>query len=125
MSLYRLAVQNGTLVRQKRKLLRFWMWAFNRSEEDHITRMKNRLHAIEQEKHQLLKMIPEHEKRVKDAKEALMQNSGGVGVPYRDSWSARHEPVRLNRDVKLPKKKEPPKPKPATALATIVAGNGK
>ena len=125
MSLYRLAVQNGVLVRQKRKFLRFWMWTFNRSEEDHIIRMKNRLHSIEQEKHQLLKMIPEHEKRAKDMKDRLSENSGGVGVPYRDSWSARREPIRLNRDVKLAKKKDPPKVKPATPLATLVAGNGK
>lgn len=124
MSLYRPAVQNGVLVRQKRKWLRFWMWVFNRSEEDHIIRMKNRLTAIEQEKHQLLKMIPEHEKRIEEAKKRLMEN-GGVGVPYRDSWSARREPVRLNRDVKLAKKKDPPKPKPTHTLATIVAGSGK
>lgn len=123
MSLYRYAVRNGLLVREKRKLLRFWMWSFNRSEEDHIITMKNRLNAVEQEKYQLLKMIPEHEKRCKDMKERISE-MGGAGPAFRDSWSPRREPKRLNRDVKLPKKKEPKPRQPVTKLATIVAGDG-
>lgn len=127
MSLYRFAVQNGMLVRQKRKLLRFWMWAYNRCEEDHVTRMKNRLTAIRAEEAALLKMIPEHEERVKKMKEKL-NDTGGVGVPFRDSFSFRREPVRLNRDVKVPKpkpKNDGNKPKPPKPLMSIMPGDGK
>jgi hypothetical protein len=115
MSQYRKAVQDGVLVRQKRKLLRWWMWSFNRSEEDFLNTMKNRLQALRQEQALLMKMIPEHEKRIKDEKERIM-NMGGNSVPYRDSFSVRREPVRLKTDVKLPKKPDAKKkdsgPKP-------------
>jgi hypothetical protein len=108
MSMYRLAVQNGLLIRQKRRFLRFWQWAFNRSEEDHLIRMKNRLVALRQEQTMLLKMIPEWEDRIKKAKDQL-NHTGGVGVPYRDTFSLRREPVRLNKDVNLPGNKKPEK----------------
>lgn len=115
MSMYRLAVQNGVLVRQKRRFIRFWQWAFNRSEEDHLNRMKNRLVTIRQEQHMLLQMIPEHEERIKKAKEQL-SNTNSIGAAYRDTFSVRREPIRLNKDVNLAKKKAPDKkpsgPKP-------------
>jgi hypothetical protein len=115
MSMYRLAVQNGQLIRQKRRFLRFWQWAFNRSEEDHLIRMKNRLVALRNEQNLLMKMIPEHEDRIKKIKEQI-SSTGGAGVPYRDTFSLRREPARLNKDVKLPqgrpkdKKDSGPKP---------------
>lgn len=105
MSMYRLAVQNGVLVRQKRRFLRFWQWAFNRSEEDTLNRMKNRLVALRQEQTMLMKMIPEHEERMRKMKDQI-NNTGGAGVPFRDTFSFRREPVRLNKDVKLPGNKK-------------------
>jgi len=120
--MYRLAVQNGLLVRQKRGFIRFWMWFFNRSEEDHLIRMKNRLMTIRAEHTALMKMIPEHEERVKKAKDKLM-DTGGVGMPYRDSFTTRREPTRLNRDVKPPKKKPDKKPEQLKPLFTINQAN--
>lgn len=125
MSMYRQAIQNGMLVRQKRRFFRFWQWAFNRSEEDHLVRMKNRLTAIRAEHTALMKMIPEHEEKVKKVKDHL-KDTGGVGVPFRDTFSLRREPLKLNREVKLPKKK-PDQPKKAEPkpLFTINQANNK
>lgn len=100
MSLYRMAVRNGLLVREKRKLIRWWCWSFVCSEEDHIIAMKNRLVQLREEQARLTKMIPEHEGRVKDVKDYLMQN-GSTGPPFRDKWRPRREPNKLNLDVKL------------------------
>ena len=122
MSLYRLAVRNGLLVREKRKLLRFWMWSFNRSEEDYLNKLKNRLTQLRQEQSLLTQSIPEVEKRIKDAKESLLQRGdGGTGPVFRDSWTPRREPVLLKKDVKLaaPKKKDPPKKEAAKPLLHI------
>jgi hypothetical protein len=122
MSMYRLAIQNGTLVRQKRRFIRFWQWAFNRSEEDHLNRMKNRLVTLRQEQHMLMQMIPEHETRIKKLKEKLAE-SNGVGPLFRDSFSVRREPVRLNKDVNLAQKKKPEKKTEQKALFTINQAN--
>lgn len=119
MSLYRLAVHNGLLIREKRKLLRWWMWSFNRSEEDRLINMKNRLVTIRQEQSLLTAAIPEEEDRIKKIKENLREHGkDSTGPPRRDSWSPRREPAKLKKDVNLPgkKKKEkkdpPPPPKP-------------
>jgi hypothetical protein len=106
MSLYRIAVRNGTLIREKRNFLRFWMWKFNRSEEDHLIRLKNRLTSIRQEQAILTAAIPEEQERVKKTKEALLGHDGGTGPPSRDGWTPRREPTRLKKDVKLSGKKK-------------------
>lgn len=118
MSLYRLAVRSGILIREKRKLLRWWCWSFNRSEEDYLTRMKNRLVKLRAEQAELMKMIPEHEKRLKDAKDTLLNRDGGTGPPHRAPWSPTHEPVVLRLDVKL---KGKPKPSPAKRRDGVIA----
>jgi hypothetical protein len=89
------------------------MWKFNRSEEDYIIRMKNRLQACRAEQAKLMKMIPEHEDRLSKLKDKLAED-GNESKPYRDSFSPRREPLRLEMDLKKPKKKDnkPPTPKP-------------
>jgi hypothetical protein len=120
MSLYRLTVRNGTLIREKRKLLRWWIWSFNRCEEDHINRMKNALQKLRAEQAKLMKMLPEHEDRLSKVKEVLAAD-GNVGRPYRDSWTTRKDPVRLDMDVKKPKKPDKKcKPEPATLARLVV-----
>ena len=112
MSLYRHTILNGTLIRVKRKLIRFWIWSFNRSEEDHLIRMKNRLTALRQEQSILMAAIPEEEDRIKKIKEALQDRGDNTGPAFRDSWSGRIEPQRLKKDVKLSGKKKSNKDKP-------------
>ena len=125
MSLYRIEVQDGVLVRTKRKLLRWWVWSFNRSEEEHIIRMKNEMTALRERQRRLARLIPEHEKRLKERKEAMFKNGGLPGQAYRDSWSARREPPRLMEDVKLDrKKKEAAKVQKPYPLATLMPGKG-
>jgi len=125
MSLYRYAVRNGVLIREKRKLLRWWIWSFNRSEEDYINRMKNRLQACRAEQAVLMKKLPEHTERIGKVKDALSAD-GNESRAYRDSWSARKEPVRLELDIKKPKKKDKSDGKAQpTTLARIVAGPDK
>lgn len=109
MSLYRLAVFNGRLIREKRKLFRWWVWSFNRSEEDHLIRMKNRLTALRQEQSMLQSAIPEEEERLKDTKDHL-RDHGGVSTTARDGWSPRREPVRLKKETNLGKRKKKDKP---------------
>lgn len=114
MSLYRLAVHNGLLIREKRKLFRWWIWSFNRSEEDHLIRMKNRLTKLRQEQSFLMSAIPEEEERLKEQKEAILAHGHeGHGPARRDSWTARTPPQRLQKDVKLSGKKKKAKDPPA------------
>ncbi len=117
MSLYRLAVSSGLLIREKRKLLRWWIWSFNRSEENYLNKLKNRLTALRQEQSLLTAAIPEEEERIKKIKEYLLERGDGIGPARRDKWSHRIEPVRLKKDTKLQGKKKkdkdpptPPKP---------------
>lgn len=117
MSLYRKAVRHGILIREKRNLIRWWMWKFNRSEEDYINRMKNRLQACRAEQAKLMKIIPEHEDRLKKEKEKIAED-GNESKPYRDSYSPRREPVRLELDLKKPKFKDP-KPKKRPPLLEV------
>jgi hypothetical protein len=111
MSLYRYAVENGVLVRQKRKLLRWWMWAFNRSEEDRLTMMRNELVMAREKAKLLARRIPDLEKQLDDRKRQLM-DQGGTGRPFRDSYQGRKEPVVLQERVNLARKKRERKPKP-------------
>jgi hypothetical protein len=119
MSLYRHVLRSGTLIREKRKLLRWWVWSFNCNEEDYINLMKNRLVQLREEQARLMKQIPEHEGRVKDRKEAI-DAAGGVSAPWRDRWTPRREPKMLKQDVKLKGKgksdPKPPKRKPLLEL---------
>lgn len=115
MSLYRAAIQDGVLVRQKRKLLRWWIWSFNRSEEDTLIRMKNELMMAREKAKLLARRIPQEEERLKKKKDQLRENTGSSGQPYRDSWTRRKEAVRLLEDIKTARKKakqerQPPKP---------------
>lgn len=105
MSLYRIAMQDGLLVRQKRRLLRWWCWSFNRSEEDTLIRMKNDLTMMREKVKLLSRRIPKEEARLKQKKDKLRENSNSHGQPYRDQWTARKEPVRLIEDIALARKK--------------------
>lgn len=121
MSLYRRSIENGVLVRQKRKLLRRWLWYFNRSEEDHLNRMKNKLLIAKAECTMYQRRIPQEEDRIKKIKDGLMESgTGATSNPTRDSWTPRTEPVKLFENVKVgrPKKDRPDKPKP-TVLAKL------
>lgn len=114
---YRTAILNDALIRERRSLLLPWRWVFNRSEEDRLNRMKNRLVSLRQEQAALTKMIPEEEDRVKKAKDKLRENSDGRGPTVRDVWTPRREPVILQLNVGSPnngkKKDKPPKKTPA------------
>lgn len=116
MSQYRLAVQNGMLVRQKRKLLRFWLWCFNRSEEDHLIKMKNELMMAREKVKILSRRIPKEEERLKKIRDTMVASGEANGRSYRDAWTARKEPVRLLEPVNLARKKrdrkvkDPPRP---------------
>ena len=116
--LYRTAIMNDTLIRIRRSVLMPWRWVFNRSEEDRLNRMKNRLVALRQEQASLMKMIPEEEERVKKAKDKLRENSNGMGPVIRDVWSPRREPVLLHQAVSVGGGKK--KDKPAKRQAPIL-----
>lgn len=118
---YRTAILSDVLIRERRSLLLPWRWVFNRSMEDRLNRMKNRLTSIRREQAELMKMIPEEEARLKKAKERLRENSDGRGPVFRDRWSPRLEPVVLQLDVKSgdkgkSKDSKPPKRKPLLEL---------
>lgn len=115
MSQYRKAVQGGVLVRQKRAFLRWWYWSFNRSEEDNLNRMKNELIRHREMAKLLARRIPQEEARLNKEKDSLKENEGSHGMPYRDSWTRRKEPVRLLEDVKTARKKGKREPKPQPA----------
>lgn len=104
MSQYRKAVQDGVLVRQKRGLLRFWMWFYNRCEEDHLTKLKNRLVLVKDEMRRLQRAIPKVQAEV-DAEKKRLLDMGGHNHPYRDSWAPRRERVRLLEPGELKKRK--------------------
>jgi len=105
MSQYRMSVWNGTLVRQKRRLFRFWMWAFNRSEEDYLNKMKNELRLNREKCKVLARRIPKEEDRLKLIKDGLTNSNSRHSEPIRDSWTPRKEPVRLLEDVKVARPK--------------------
>lgn len=122
-SLYRNEIRDGVLIRAKRSLLRWWNWSFNRSEEDYLIRLKNEYTVGMDKLKRLRRVIPEVEKRDKDAREHLaMHGAGGVGQPYRDKWSRRREPARLIEATNFAKKKDKrgERPKPAVLAELTV-----
>ena len=119
MSKYRHTIHNGVLIRVKRKLLRWWIWSFNKSEEDHLNKMKNRLVLIRQEQALLTAAIPEEEDRIKKIKDALQDRGDRYGPVITDSWSPRTEPVRLKKDIKLGKQKKKDERKPDKGPAPL------
>jgi hypothetical protein len=119
--LYRTAILNDTLIRERRSVFMPWRWFFNRSEEDRLNRMRNRLVSLRQEQATLTKMIPEEEDRIKKAKDKLRDNSDSRGPVVRDVWSPRREPVVLHQSISVggsgkKKDKPPPKRKPLLEL---------
>jgi hypothetical protein len=127
MSLYRKTVQDGSLIWEKRKLLprlTGWQWVFNRSDEDHLNKMKNELLKARAASAILTRRIPHEEDRLKKIKEGL-EVTGMYSTPVRDAWRPRTEPIRLLEKVSVGRKKKDRLPeRKAHALATIVAGRG-
>jgi hypothetical protein len=130
MSLYRYTIQNGAMIRQKRGFLRWWIWIFNRSEEDEVNRLKNELVLARSKVKNLARLIPKKhamlEARKKELR-AFMDSSGKhYGPSWRDKFSPRREAVRLIEEVKVAKKKEPnqhgpPKPAPVVLAQLTTA----
>ena len=121
MSRYARSIQNGVLVRVKQAAILRWRWYFNCSEEDQLNKMKNDLLKARQLVKDLSRRIPKAEDQLKKEKQALQDwmNSNGVnrGMPWRDSYRPRRNPVRLIEDTKTARKKSdratgPPKRKP-------------
>jgi hypothetical protein len=110
MSLYRLAIVNGVLVRQKRALLRWWNWSFNRSEEDRLVTMKNGLVKAQQAVQMLVPQIKHETERIDGLKKQVrswQDTSGKAGGPsWRDRWSPRKEPKILQKDINVARKKK-------------------
>jgi hypothetical protein len=102
MSQYRYAVQNDVLVRQKRKLLRFWVWAFNRSEEDGLNKAKNQLVTHEDRVRVLRRQIVKKQAEIDDAKKAVKDHGS---IVWTAPWSLASRPVYLVEDRKKRKKK--------------------
>jgi len=117
--MYRLTIQDGVLVNQRKSVLLPWRWAFNDSEEDHLNRMKNELMMAREKAKLLARRIPQETDRLKKKKDKLQENSGSVGVPYRDRWRARRDPVRLIEDINTSRKKSKSKPLPAKPILSI------
>ena len=125
MSLYRLSIVNGVLHRQKRALLRWWVWVFNRSEEDRLTLMKNNLVKAQHAARTLTIQIKQETERIKQAKEKI-QNWGGSSPSWRDRWTYRQEPKILQENVNVAhKKKERVLKSEPTELARVVVGHNK
>ena len=111
MSLYRYTIQNGAMIRQKRGFMRFWIWIFNRSEEDELNRLKNEMVLARSKVKNLARLIPKKAAMLEARKKELrtfMDSSGKhYGPSWRDKYSPRREPIRLIEEVKVAKKKEP------------------
>lgn len=112
---YRQALQDGVLVLQKRHWW-FW-WRFNRSLEDPITKDLNDLAKARDMQRMLERRIPKREKLIQNRKDELQKaaSMGGkaVGVPFKDAWRPRKEPVVLFEPRKQPKPKPQTDTKPA------------
>ena len=120
MSLYRKTVVDGILIRQKRNLIRFWIWTFNRSEEDYLIKMKNDLSKARAMVAQLSRRIPKEEDRLKQIKDGLATTGAPHSIVTRDVWMRRKEPIRLIEDVKVGRKKaKRVAPKPVKPLLNI------
>lgn len=129
MSKYRLNIREEMLIVEKRSLVLFWRWMFSSCREDTLNRMKNSLSTAKGTVRKLEYLIPKEELRLKDKKDALvkeMMAAGRVGgIPWRDGWRPRKEPVVLHDDLKkpVPKKKggkDPPVPKPAVLFEATI-----
>jgi SMC interacting uncharacterized protein involved in chromosome segregation len=128
--MYRLSILNGVLTRQKRALLRWWAWQFNRSEEDRLNTMKNNLVKAHQAARHLSVQIKQETERIKGLKDQLhkWQDAGGKagGPAWRDRWSARREPVVLQENTQVAlKKKERTIVQQPVELARLVVGQTK
>ena len=126
MSLYRRTKVESVLVTEKRKLLprlTGWRWVFNRSDEDYLIRMKNKLLLARAEVAMLSRRIPQEEERLKAIKDSL-DLTGGISSPRRDAWRPRMEPTRLLEKVNVGRKKKdrPAKPAHHTLAKLIVDG---
>lgn len=122
--MFRAAIQDGVLVTQRKSVLLPWRWVFNDSEEDHLNRMKNELMMSREKAKLLARRIPQETDRLKKKKDKLQENSNSLGVPYRDRWKARREPVRLIEDIKTARKKKKDRPLPAKPILNISQANG-
>lgn len=127
MSQYRLAFQNDVLVRQKRKFLFFWRWAFNRSEEDALNKLKNQIVNFNDQLNRARRLLPKKEADIAAKKKALLQwmqqSSAKAGPVWRDSWSPRRRPLPEPPGVRSAKKKglrSDRGPLPPTELARLV-----
>lgn len=113
MSMYRNNVRHGTLIREKRSLVMFWRWPFNRSEEERLIRMKNELTIAKSAQVRLVRQLKKEEARLKQAKEKLREDVERFGkLPWwREGWSVRRYPPVLVEEQKVARaKKERPKP---------------
>jgi hypothetical protein len=130
MSSYRLAIVNGVLVRQKRAMLRWWAWQFNRSEEDRLNTLKNNLVKAQAAAQMLAVQIKQETERIAGLKKKVheWQDAGGRtgGPSWRDRWSRRKEPVLLQKDINVArKKKERVIVQHPTEVARLVVGQTK
>jgi hypothetical protein len=111
MSQYRYTLHDGALVRQKRALLRFWAWMFNRSEDDDVNRLKNELVLSRSRVKNLARLIPKKQAMLDQRKKELRQLMDATGKhhspSWRDKYSQRREPVKLIEELKMAKKKDP------------------
>ena len=103
MSQYRNTIQRGAMVREKRKFLRFWVWSFNRSEEDQLNRMKNQLVKHNDEVRRLRRQVAKKQIVIDDAKKVL-NSQGGTSPVTHGPWSFATRPVTLIEDLKKRKK---------------------
>lgn len=113
---YRLGFQNGVLVRQRKGVLFFWRWYYNRCEEDDLTKLKNRITSANRQLAADRRLLPQLEARLKARKDALtqymQQANAKAGPEWNDSWSPRRAPLALLEDHASPKKKKQRDDKP-------------
>ncbi len=103
MSKYRNTIRSGVLIREKRGLILFWRWYFNRSEEDEITKLKNRQVNAERELRNVQRAIPRHETQLSNAKKVL-SDMGGTSPIWREGWAPRRNPSKAILPGDKPKK---------------------
>ena len=113
MSKYRIVNHpTGLMVREKRKFLRFWVWAWNRSEEDVLFKLLNRRRSLDHELRQLQRTIPKMEQHLAARKKALT-DMGGTSPTWRSGWTVSRPAIPLRE----PKGKTKLKPVPRVPSA--------